>query len=79
MACEKLKTAVLGLDDGGLQLLKAASQIDYFHIHAVADKDTALAEKIADKYNCVFFDDYRQLVIQNQLDCLQAGTCSKEF
>jgi predicted dehydrogenase len=66
----KLKTAVLGLDDRGKDLLKTASQIDYFHIQAVADKDTKLAERVAAEYNCSHYDDYRQLIIQNQLDCL---------
>jgi len=66
----KLKTAVLGLNEPGQLLLKAASQIDYFQIQAVADKDTKLAERIAAEYKCAGYDDYRQLIIQNQLDCL---------
>jgi len=66
----RLKTAVLGLTEQGQQLLKAASETDYFHIEAVADSDTKLAEKIAAEYECTANDDYRQLVIQNQLDCL---------
>ena len=66
----KLKTAVLGLDDAGELLLKAASQIDYFQIQAVADKDTKLAERVATEYKCAHYDDYRQLIMQNQLDCL---------
>jgi len=66
----RLKTAVLGLDDRGMRLLEAASEIDHFQIHAVADKDTNLAEKVAAQYNCTAYDDYRQLIIQNQLDCL---------
>jgi predicted dehydrogenase len=36
----------------------------------VADKDTNLAEKIAGQSQCAAFDDYRQLIKQNQLDCL---------
>jgi len=66
----KLKTAVLGLNADGQLLLEAARQMDYFQIQAVADKDTNLAEKIAAEYECAAFDDYRQLIIQNQLDCL---------
>jgi predicted dehydrogenase len=66
----KLKTAVLGLDDGGQLLLKAASQTDYFQILAVADKNSNIAEKTAAEYKCTAFDDYRQLVIQSRLDCL---------
>ena len=66
----KLKTAVLGLGDRGELLLEAASRIDYFQLQAVADRDSKLAEKAALRYNCAAYDDYRQLIIQNQLDCL---------
>ena len=62
MSEDKLKTAVLGLDERGQLLLKAASQIDYFHIEAVADKNTHIAEKIAAEYKCTYYDDYRQLI-----------------
>jgi len=78
----KLKTAVLGLNDGGQILLEALSQNDYFEIQAVADKDTNLAESVAAKCQCAAYDDYRQLIIQNQLDCLlvAAGihSCEKQ-
>lgn len=70
MSENKLKTAILGLDDRGQLLLQTASGIDYFQIAAVADKNTKLAEKTAEKYKCAAYDDYRQLIIQNQLDCL---------
>jgi predicted dehydrogenase len=70
MSENKLKTAVLGLDNNGQLLLEAASQIDYFQIRAVADKNTSLAESTAYKYKCASYDDYRQLIIQNQFDCL---------
>ncbi len=83
MGERKLKTAVLGLNDSGKLLLEAASQIDYFQIAAVADKDTKLAERLAAKYNCAVYDDYRQLIIQNQLDCLLVAaavySCEKQI
>jgi predicted dehydrogenase len=66
----KLKTAILGLNEGGQLLLEAAKAGDDLQIRAVADKDTNLAEKIAAECDCAAFDDYRQLIIQNQLDCL---------
>ena len=66
----KLKTAVLGLDTNGLLLLEAARQVENLNILAVADTDTNLAEKVAEQYNCLAYDDYRQLIIQNQFDCL---------
>jgi predicted dehydrogenase len=67
----ELKTAVLGLDENGQLLLKAASQIDYFQIEAVADTDSNTAEKIATEYKCSAYDDYRQLVIG--MDCRPFG------
>jgi len=70
MAANKLRTAILGLDKGGISLLQAASSVDSFEVQAVADKDVKLVEKIASEYNCAGYDDYRQLIIQNQFDCL---------
>ena len=65
-----LKTAVLGLDEAGRLLLEAAQGLDYFTIVAVADGDTNLAQQQALLFKCAAYDDYRQLIIQNQLDCL---------
>lgn len=48
--------------------IAAASQ--YFDIVAVAEKETDLAQQTARQYGCAAFDDYRRLVIQNDLDCL---------
>ena len=70
MSENRLKTAVLGLNDRGRLLLKAASQNEHFQIQAVADKDTNLTESAAEQYKCAGYDDYRQLIIQNQFDCL---------
>ena len=66
----KLKTAVLGLNEAGKELLQAASGIAYFQVQAVADKDTETVEKIAKQYNCAGYDDYRQFLAANQFDCL---------
>jgi predicted dehydrogenase len=66
----KLNAAILGLDETGQLLLQASEAADGIEIQAVADKDTNLAEKIGGRYHCAAYDDYRQLIIQNQLDCL---------
>ena len=66
----KLTTAVLGLDNKAQSLLDSISKNRHFEIVAVADKNTELAKKIAKQYDCSYFDDYRQFIIQNQLDCL---------
>jgi predicted dehydrogenase len=70
MSESKLNTAILGLNADGQLLLEASQAVDCLQIQAVADKDTNLAEKIAGQYKCAAYDDYRQLIIQNQLDCL---------
>lgn len=66
----KLKTAILGLNEGGQLLLEAAGQVGCLQIDAVADKDLNLVERIAGERGCAAYDDYRQLVMQNDVDCL---------
>lgn len=70
MTENKLKTAVLGLGEDGQLLLEAASKVPHFRIEAVADEDAKLAEKVATEYGCAHYNDYRQLIIQNQFDVL---------
>jgi predicted dehydrogenase len=73
MVDRKLKTAVIGLNEHGLLLLEAANASEYYEIAAAADKDTHLAEKTGKEFGCSAYDDYRQLIIQNDLDCLLVG------
>jgi len=70
MSDVKLETAILGLNEGGHLLIEAASRQEHLRISAVAGKDAIAVEKIASDYGCRAYDDYRQLVIQNQPDCL---------
>jgi predicted dehydrogenase len=66
----RLKTAILGLNEEGRLLAQAVHRSGLYQIQALADKDAKLAERIAAEYDCPCYDDYRQLIIQNQLDCL---------
>ncbi|MHC4617729.1 MAG: Gfo/Idh/MocA family protein [Planctomycetota bacterium] len=75
----KLKTAVMGLDESSRSLLEGASQSDYFEIEAVADKDIKAAGKAAEEYNCAAYDDYRQLIMQNEFDCLLVAAGPMSF
>jgi len=70
MQKSQLKTAVLGLSQKGRILLEAADKSERFKIEAVADRDGKLADSLAAKHNCAGYSDFRQLIIQNQLDCL---------
>lgn len=65
-----LKIAILGLDETGRLLLEAVQGLDCFTIAAVADSDTNIAQQFSKLSNCASYDDYRQLIMQNQLDCL---------
>jgi len=67
----RLKTACIGLGQRGAEILDAVSQSgDIFEIIAVADRNPESAEQIERKYDCKFYDDYRQLIIQNDADLL---------
>ncbi len=68
-----LKTALMGLDESGRLLLEAARELDLFTITAVADSDTNTAQQFGKLCNCDSYDDYRQLIMQNQFDCLFAA------
>ena len=58
----KLKTVILGLNEGGKLLIEAACATGFFDIEAVADKDLNLVEKIAGELKCAAYDDFRQLI-----------------
>ena len=83
MGSESLTTAILGLNDTGRSMLKAAASTGLFQIKAVADQDQQKAEKAAVEYGCEAYTDYRQLVVQNQLDCLlvaaETHTCDEQI
>lgn len=82
MGSESLTTAVLGLNETGQRMLKAAASTGLFRIKAVADLDQQKAERAAVEYGCEAYTDYRQLVVQNQLDCLlvaaETHTCDEQ-
>lgn len=83
MGSESLKAAVLGLNDSGQRLLRAAVSAGCFQIQAVADLDPQKAEKTAAEHHCDAYSDYRQLIVQNQLDCLlvaaEIHTCDEQL
>jgi len=74
MSHKQLRTAVLGLNEAGRILLKAAADTNILQLQAVADEDSKLAESLGANHRCAYYDDYRQLIIQEQLDCLLVGS-----
>ncbi len=83
MGSESLTAAILGLNDDGQRLLKAAATTGLFQVQAVADQDLQKAEKAATEYHCEAYGDYRQLIVQNQLHCLlvaaETHTCEDQL
>lgn len=80
---QALTAGILGLDQSGQLLLEAAHTSGYFHVEAVADPDHQKAERVAAEFKCDAYADYRQLVVQNQFDCLLVAadvhTCSEHI
>lgn len=66
----RLTTGLLGVCGIGQQVLQAITQIRSFQLVALADKDTRLTSNVAAEYDCKGFDDFRQFVINTQMDCL---------
>ena len=83
MGSESLTAAILGLNDGGRRLLKAAASTGCFQIKAVADQDPQKTERAAAEHHCDAYRDYRQLIVQNQVDCLlvaaETHTCDEQL
>ena len=65
-----LKTGVLGLDHRGEFYLRALNELPGFNIYAVADRNLQRLAQAEQCYHCQVFDDPRQFIIQNDLDCL---------
>ncbi len=70
MTEQMLTAGVLGLGGDGQLLLEAARASGQFAIRAVADQDQQRAEKIAAELGCEPYTDFRQMIVQNQFDCL---------
>jgi predicted dehydrogenase len=70
MAEKTLTAAILGLGKAGQRLLEAVQATSDFRIKAVADQDQQQVERVARDLECEPYTDYRQLIVQNQLDCL---------
>ncbi len=83
MGTQSLTTGILGLNEQGRRMLRAAAATGCFQIKAVADQDQQKADKTAREYDCQAYSDYRQLIVRNQLDCLlvaaEAHSCDEQL
>lgn len=71
MSESKIKTGFLGLSPNGKRLINLVEQLPRFTITAIGDKDIDNASKVAGRFqSCTGYDDYRQMIMQNELDLL---------
>ena len=70
METKKLKTAFLGITEKDQGLLEAAWKNKLFDVVALAGGNPDLITSFAGRYECNAFDDYRQLIVRNELDLL---------
>ncbi|MBN1788557.1 MAG: Gfo/Idh/MocA family oxidoreductase [Sedimentisphaerales bacterium] len=70
MSIGKLKTASLGLGRGAEYLLDLACSTGLYEVVSVSDSILSNAADAVQKYYCSAFDDYRQFVLQNDIDVL---------
>lgn len=55
-------------------MLEAAAQVPALAVKAIADRDQQKVEKLAARYACASYTDFRQLIVQNEFDCLLVTT-----
>jgi len=70
MADKTFKAGILGLNPKGLALLEAAERTGRYRIAAVAGLDPETLAAAAQRYEAEPYEDYRQLVVQSELDVL---------
>jgi predicted dehydrogenase len=70
MDTKKIKTAFLGITEKDQSLLETVWDNKSFRIAALAGNNQELVENFAGRYECAGFDDFRQLVVRNELDLL---------
>ncbi len=67
----KIKTGFLGITEKAREMICVLEAISDFDIIAIGDKNIDAAGKISRRFqNCKAYDDYRQMIAQNELDLL---------
>lgn len=70
MSKPQLRTGILGVGRRAQTLIDAVAAMDVWDLQAVADRDGQRAEEVAERLGCTAFDDGRQFLMQNDLECL---------
>lgn len=71
-----LNAAVIGVGSMGKNHARVYNEIEDVRLVAVSDVNEA-SKKIADKYNCRFYRDYREMIKQEKIDLLSIAVPTK--
>jgi len=66
----ELRTGIIGMGGFGAKVLAELGRKDCFTIRAVADQNKELAQEYGVQYEAEPYDDYRSLIVQEDLDVL---------
>ena len=66
----KLRCGIIGIGGYGGKILAELGRSSQYEIIAVADQDRELADDLAQQYEAQAYDDYRSLIVQENLDIL---------
>ena len=70
MGMDRLKAGIIGIGGYGAAVLAELGRNDLFVVAAIADQNRELAEQAAREHEAVAYDDYRSLIVQEDLDVL---------
>ncbi|MCS6983429.1 MAG: Gfo/Idh/MocA family oxidoreductase [Candidatus Absconditabacterales bacterium] len=63
-----INVAVIGVGNMGGNHVRTYSELDDVNLVAVADLNTSLAEQIAQKYGCKWYENYQDMIQQEHID-----------
>ncbi len=70
MPDKTFKTAILGLTESASLILDIADHTGLYQIAAIGGGDVEMCKGFAAKYQCTSYEDFRALVVQNELEVL---------
>jgi predicted dehydrogenase len=70
MSDKKFKTAIVGLNESASAILDIADHTGLYQIVAIGGGDAEMCKGFASKYQCNSYEDYRVMVVQNDLEVL---------
>lgn len=74
---EKIRTAVIGAGNMGRHHVRNYFEIESSELVAIADLDEARGKELAEKYNCKYYKDYKELLDKEKIEAVTIAVPSK--